>query len=997
MLAAALPPLILAFVLIFALTASLIRRHTQELSEEAIENFARKISLRVADKMSVLYASVRITRTNLENLDFNSPDALPRAERMLRDMLISADGAHGTWFAFEPGVFRKGGRTTKSYAWKDGEAREVAGISAETLGNPQQYPWYDMPLRSGSSYFVTVARTCSHDAEACHPGSVLSFPVRRGGKVVGCLGVDTLYCNLFGFIAHIPLLNQNHNVRVISDKGETLFSTRDEAGPVLSSEADIEAALAARKPLVYERLHPETGEKAVVCLAPINFARASEPLLLYFALPADARFSGSEHMILFFLGISFLCFLLLGVNSFLVARTIARPMEELIQAADSITQGNLDLEFSKEDDSHQHGEIGILRATLRKMVSQVREMHRLKLESAKAAFERDTMRRNAQAKTQFFAKISHEIRTPMNAIIGFSSLLLSRSLGKTERDYARDIRISATALLKIVNDILDLSKMDRGTFVLEPRPYGFPAMLDNIRSIIGLMAEGKGLRFEFSSEGDLPAQLYGDMERVRQILLNVLNNAVKYTPAGFVGLHFVNEGTHLLFVVRDSGIGIRKESLPLIFDPYSQVGGEDAKRIEGTGLGLNITRQLVQMMDGEIFVESEPGAGSVFSLRLPLVPYSPSLLLEKAAEETEGLSRPAGLWDARALVVDDNTVNINVAKGLLGLHGLSCDTAASGEEALEMARHCAYDIIFMDHMMPGMDGVETTEAIRANGGHNASVPIIALTADAMPETRERMLANGMSDFLGKPVDGWELRRILAAWLPNHMRAVVPPVRKTEESKASGLVSMAASIEDLDPVLGLERAGGQKEVYASSLRLCAEMLPASVEKLRALHRDENRPLLHREAHTLKGVLDNIGASALARMAQDIELAAAGDDGESLDRDLPVCCENFARFGAALSFVCSRFPEKPETKLRGTEELFTLCRERLRESLSACDHESAMDLLRQMAGYSFGSAWDARLAVVKNCAGHFSYEDALKALEGDRAEEPAGNNSAFPEIM
>ncbi len=376
------------------------------------------------------------------------------------------------------------------------------------------------------------------------------------------------------------------------------------------------------------------------------------------------------------------------------------------------------------------------------------------------------------AKSNFLANMSHEIRTPMNAIIGMDEIILRETTDNSIRKHALDIRSAGKTLLSIINDILDLSKIESGKMEIIPVKYDSSSVFTDIVNMTMKRANDKGLVYEMNVDGDIPATLYGDEIRVRQIMLNIINNAIKYTEEGKVSVDasYDMDREKLIIRVSDSGIGIREEDQQKLFDSFSRLEETRNRNIEGTGLGLNITKQLVDMMDGEIDVSSRYGSGTVFTVSIVQKCIDPSPIgdfgrsIEKAAVENESKRSKLYAPDARILIVDDNEMNHEVITGLISDTRIQVTNAMSGPECLEYLRESSFDMIFLDQMMPGMSGTSTLKVVKdENLAEN--VPVIALTADAIVGARDMYLREGFTDYLSKPIMYEELEAILFKYLP----------------------------------------------------------------------------------------------------------------------------------------------------------------------------------------------------------------------------------------
>lgn len=370
----------------------------------------------------------------------------------------------------------------------------------------------------------------------------------------------------------------------------------------------------------------------------------------------------------------------------------------------------------------------------------------------------------SRAKSDFLATVSHEIRTPMNAIIGLSDMIGRSDLDDDQRSYLAGIQNASQVLLNLINDILDYSKIEADRFDLEEEFFNLREMLSRVKGMFQPLFADKKVTFRTEFSPKLPEVVYGDERRMRQVLTNLLNNALKYTAEGVVVFRAAPDGKdRLRFDIIDTGIGIHEKDVDRLFTPFEQLDRTNGTQIGGTGLGLAITRHLTNMMDGSVEVESEYGKGSVFTVRVRATSGTTQSLPRLVDPDTSFLAP-----DAKVLVVDDVEINLMVAVAILETFGIECAEATSGAEALALTDQEDFDIIFMDHMMPGMDGIEATQRIRTIPGKNQKTPIVALTANAVIGAREMFLASGFNDFLSKPVDRNALAACLRRWLPEDL-------------------------------------------------------------------------------------------------------------------------------------------------------------------------------------------------------------------------------------
>ncbi|MDR2613120.1 MAG: response regulator [Deltaproteobacteria bacterium] len=532
----------------------------------------------------------------------------------------------------------------------------------------------------------------------------------------------------------------------------------------------------------------------------------------------------------------------------------------------------------------------------------------------------------ARAKSTFLATVSHEMRTPLNAILGLSALELQRdNLATLSKLNLEKIWNAGSSLLRIVNDILDIARAEAGNFEIVPVDYSVIDLVNDVVQVNIVRAGAKPVNFELSVDDTVPSRLSGDSLRVKQILNNILSNAFKYTERGKVRFCIGwmptggGAGADLVFTVTDTGIGIRAEDMGRLFTEHSQINSEANRYVEGTGLGLSITKYLVDLMGGTIAAESEFGVGSEFRVVIPQRIVHGSPIGRQAAEDLasfrtmvkgmpgEGSLVRTSMPYGHVLLVDDVPTNLDVAEGLLSPYGLKVSTAQSGPEALEMVAAVRddsppserFDLILMDHMMPGMDGVEAVRAIRGLATEYArNVPVIAFTASAAPGTDRMFLDNGFSSFISKPIDIMELDSVLNRWVrrsrPDGSDAEGPPpeapgdgAETTSElgepmpspggAPPTGLSIREIAVEGLEIETGISRYGSEAK-YIKVLKSYVLHTPKLLESLKASARSSLSDYAI-SVHGLKGSSYGISATAVGDVAARLEAMAKGGKTES----------------------------------------------------------------------------------------------------------------------
>ena len=400
------------------------------------------------------------------------------------------------------------------------------------------------------------------------------------------------------------------------------------------------------------------------------------------------------------------------------------------------------------------------------------------LEKTKKAAEKakEEAMQASRAKSNFLANMSHEIRTPINSVLGMDEMLLRENLEPKQEEYARNIQSAGNSLLSIINDILDFSKIESGKMDIIPVDYEVEKLCRDCYNMVSMRAVDKGLKLSVTGNPKLPSVLHGDEVRVRQIITNILNNAVKYTEKGSVELliDFEKSGNHHILLkiqVKDTGSGISEENKKHLFQSFERIDEQKNRNIEGTGLGLAITKQLLDLMDGTISVDSEVGRGSTFyvELRQQVVFWIETGdffgQIQSYRKEKEIYQESFQAPDVKILVVDDVPMNLQVVKGLLRNTQMQLTLAKNGKEALEFVKEEKYQLILMDHLMPEMDGIETLHRIKEQENKNQDTPVVVLTANAIAGEKEKYLKEGFVDYLSKPVRGKELEQVILEHIP----------------------------------------------------------------------------------------------------------------------------------------------------------------------------------------------------------------------------------------
>lgn len=582
------------------------------------------------------------------------------------------------------------------------------------------------------------------------------------------------------------------------------------------------------------------------------------------------------------------------------------------------------------------------------------ELHMSKIQSKAAKAE-------SYAKGRFLANMSHEIRTPINAILGMDTMILRESKEKQVKEYAMAINNAGNVLLSLINEVLDFSKIESGKMEILPESYDFSMLILDVMNMISIRAQKKDIEVNLDIDKDLPSGLIGDDIRIRQIVVNLMNNAVKYTEKGSVTLIVKGEQSDdvvkLSICVKDTGIGIKEEDIDKLFEDFVRIEESRNKNIEGTGLGLSIAMQLLELMDSKLEVSSVYGEGSEFSfvIEQKITDHTPigdiALRLEQKAENFEYTSSFTAP-DAKILVVDDNDVNRNVFVNLLKETKLNIDEADCGRKALELIFEKKYDVIFLDHMMPDMNGIDVLHKVKEDNNHpNVSTPIIVLTANALAGVREEYLAAGFDDYLSKPIIPDQLEKMIVSHLP------VDKIMAGEMH----VVSDSVIAEELPMVEGVDWHYARlhfsdDKALISTLKSFVEAIDSEADKLTIIYDgliggefdEANLELYRIQVHAMKSTATLIGCIPIAGMALSLEVAARNGQ-EDVIRDLTShFITQWREYRDKLSFVLE--DESPKQNIDDVSLIVSYFNQ-LSEAADAFDVHGADGVLDKLKQYTY----------------------------------------------
>ena len=600
----------------------------------------------------------------------------------------------------------------------------------------------------------------------------------------------------------------------------------------------------------------------------------------------------------------------------------------------------------------------------------------------------------SKTKSDFLSNMSHEIRTPINAILGMDEMILRESKESNILEYAENLRHAGVSLLGIVNDILDFSKIEAGKMEIIPVEYQLSSLLNDLVNMIQTRANKKGLKFVINAESNIPSILFGDEIRIKQVITNILTNAVKYTEKGSITLtvDYKEKGTDaiiLMVSVKDTGIGIKEEDIEKLFKAFERIEEKRNRTIEGTGLGMNITQQLLHLMGSKLEVDSVYGEGSLFWFNLeqkiisrePIGDFDEAFRnsLKNHKEYHEKFKAP----NATILVVDDTVMNLTVVKGLLKQTQIKIDTAESGFECLEMINQKKYDLIFLDHRMPKMDGIETLhEMQKMYTNINADTPVISLTANAISGAREQYLVAGFIDYITKPINSTQLENMLIKYLPKDKVIITKESEEMPETQNEeiNLPEWLLQVNTLDVKEGIEHCG-DVESYLAALTVYANSISDNADEIENYYNSADWKNYTTKVHALKSSSRVIGAAELSERAKRLEDAGNSNYIDEIKQDTKSMLELYRSYIEKLKPLIEVEENDTSNKPLIDDSELAEAFEAMKEMAASFDYDSLMFVFQSLDEYRLPESEAERYKKIKDAAAKLDWSKINEILNGD----------------
>ncbi|MBO4903096.1 MAG: response regulator [Lachnospiraceae bacterium] len=798
---------------------------------------------------------------------------------LAKSITDNTHGAMNVYFRYNPELFgaTEGFCYTFDPEKNSWECVEPTDLSLYDSNDMEHAGWYYLPVAAGAPVWMEPYYNDHLGIEMIS----YAMPYIQDGQTIGVIGMDLDLQPLRDAVSNISIYGSGH-VYLTKKNGDLVYHSNYPAGVAMDQLSDTEKTyFQTILPQEYDKVHLLRLD--IKGLRKILLKELRNGMVLVIDVPRRLIARPQIRLVtrLFFTSLLIIYIsILVGV---MWVKTLIKPLTKMTDVADRYAAGD----FSEQMTVNSKDEVGRLSKSLQTMSVSLKEQ----IEIADSA---------NKAKTAFLSNMSHEIRTPINAILGMNEMVLRESAEENTLLYSENIRKAGNTLLGLVNDILDFSKIEAGKIEIIPVDYELSSLINDLVNLVRIRADEKGLDLILDIDSTIPRMLNGDEVRLKQIVTNILSNAVKYTKKGsvtfFVGYERCESDPESILLnvsVSDTGIGIREEDMGKLFSKFNRIEEERNRNIEGTGLGLSITNSLLELMGSGLQAKSTYGEGSEFSFSLlqKVVKWDPiGTFKETYQVNTDTRGRYKSAFTARkakVLMVDDNMMNVLVFKSLVKQTLIRVDTALSGEECLELCDNMQYDVIFLDHMMPGKDGVETLHELKASQtGRNINTPVICLTANAISGARESYISEGFDDYLTKPIDSEKLEKMLLAYIPDDKIdqeceeevfefAAGESASREPEENIEQILQKLQGCGQIDPAEGIKNCGFE-DIYITVLNVFLSSLDEALTELDPLKNAEDLKEYAVRIHGLKSSARTIGAKDLSEKARRLE--EAGNNGD-----------------------------------------------------------------------------------------------------------------------
>ena len=838
--------------------------------------------------------------------------------KVLSDFSITHKGNVCTWFRMNiekygpsRGLFLTGGYQKSFVSVRTTDLSKYSPTDTEHVG------WYYLPIWKKAPLWTPPYENLSLGQKMIS----YSIPLYKNNELIGVVGMD------------LSLAYIDEMAEALSVENSTCLLIGEEQNIInLTSQEDLSKAVehSAELSQILEQFqnNPEKqfqtftwdGRKHYGMLTKLDNGMS------YLASVSQNELLQPLYILILTL---FIALIIVSLIAFLlilhINKTILLPVKIIAKTTNRLARGELNLTIPYDSNN----EMGSLANNIRLMTSQlkeyieyIREQNKKEREAKEAALTESQINAAAsQAKSAFLANMSHEIRTPINAVLGMNEMILRESDDKNILGYAANIKTAGSNLLTIVNDVLDFSKIEAGKMELLPDNYEVSSLIIDLVNMTRERAQNKGLNYQLNIPSSLPKTLFGDSIRIKQCILNLLTNAIKYTKEGTINFtidyerldeHSIKMSIH----VTDTGIGIKEEDMDKLFTPFERIEEEKNRTIEGSGLGISIVRKLLTMMGSKLEVKSTYGQGSDFSFAIvqKVIDWTAAGDLNEAYAESikqmasykEKLHAPR----ARLLFVDDTAMNLEVIKGLLKNTGIQIDTALSGKDALKAVKTMAYDILFIDHRMPEMDGIETLHAMKDMPDNlSAGKPCIALTANAISGVKKMYLNEGFDDYLSKPVNPSKLEEMIIKYLPEEYLEEAPENLSENDQASADFMAKLKETEGIDAKSALKNCA-TAELLISTIKQYYSTIDEKALELQQYFEAEDWKNYEIKVHALKSTSRLIGATALSKLAEHLEECAGNNKIDEIQNEHKILIDSYLNFKHILKTLTKENPDQAD---------------------------------------------------------------------------------------